>query len=513
MGMSEPIVVADLQALSSGLTPGINKDQSPFWYSGQDVIFAGSSVRPCAGFDVVTIYTGMFDEHTGNFDSAAGLFDAANTAAVMPTTVVGEPVKGVHQQKQRNGKVLICVGSDTSLLTFDSALGITSSYTNLNGTTAATEAISTTMWSFEQWGDWVAATNGVDTPRLLKKGTSDTFAVMGGFASVATSCEILRTLGPHMLAFNTNNGANQLLACKPDDIETWDYTTVPTAVELTMRDFQGPVIAVERLGQSLLAYGEQGMHVVSYGGPFLIGALPGPRGIKAVSKNSIAVVGGLHYALQESGIVKTDGVTVAPVAVMQLGDWPRRAIDWAQRSRICSAVDTQRAQIKWSVPEVGASGNSLVLTYNYQTDTIGFESIPFSAACLARGLITPLFGFANGGVKTVVDSPIDRAPFLCTKPLPLNNRQTWVYIDVLQVRVNGSGLKLYGRYGSALGDFDDAAVSNPWTLLDAGVGVDESFCYLSREMIYLQLKLTGDIGALWHLSGIDAHGAKGGRRF
>lgn len=512
--VSEPVIAADLQSLLVGLAPGINKDQTPLWLDARDVMFDLSSVRPSSGFDALQIVTGLFDEHTGNFDSATGLFDASQTIIPWPTSTFTRSIKGIHQQKLRDGRVLVVVGTDKDLVTFDSALGVTSSYNNLNGIGQATDVYDTTLWSFEQWGNWVVATNGVDSPKLLKKGTSDTFITLPGFASVANKCQIFRTLGPHMIAFNTDNDSNQMLACKADDVETWDYSTNATAVELTFRDFAGPIIAAEKMGKNIALYGEQGLHLLAYGGSFLFGAQPAARGIKAVSKNSIAVVGSVHYAIQESGIFKTDGVSVAPCAAQQMGDWLRREIDWNQRTRICALVDLQRNLIKWSVPLNGSNGNTRVILYNYANDTISFESTPFTAAARAQGLNVPLAGFSSGAVQAVTDNPTGRVPYLISRPFPLDSKRAgWVYIDVLQGRVKEAGLGMKVRFGGNLSDFDDAAVTNPWVSVSASMGVDEATFYVSREAVYMQLRLDGAADTLWHLSGLDAHGMIGGRRF
>lgn len=512
--MSNPIIAADLQSILTGLAPGVTKDQQPFWRDARDVMFDTTTIRPSSGGVNLQIFAGTFDEKTGMFDSAAGMFDAAGQTYTWPAATFLKPIKGLHQQKQSDGKALIVVGTDTDLVTFDTANLVVSSYSNLGGTDQANDAVASTLWSFEQWGNWVVASNGINPPKLLKKNLTNYFVDLPGFSAVASKAEIFRTLGPAMLAFNTSNGPNQLLACKPDDVETWDYTTNPTAVELTIRDFTGPIIAVERLGRNLAVYGEAGLHIVAYGGAFLYGAVAGARGISAVSKNSIAVVGNLHYAIQESGIFKTDGIQVMPCAAQQLGDYLRRGVDWNQRSRISAMVDIQRNIIKWSLPLVNSTGLTVTLLYNFLNDTISFETEVFTCAAKAQALRVPLVGYASGAVRMVTDNPVGRNPYLISRPFPLSEkRDAWVYVDVLQARMAESGLSWYVRYGSSLRDFDDAAVTNPWTLLASSIGIDESTVFVSRETVYLQLKLVGLPDTLWHLSGIDAHGMVGGRRF
>jgi hypothetical protein len=513
-GVSNPIIAADLQSLLTGLAPGVGKDQQAFWRDARDVMFDSSSIRPSSGAQNLSLVSGTFDEQTGMFDSATGLFDVNSQTFTWPPSTFIKPIKGIHQQKQSTGHALIVVGTDTDLVTFDTVNLVVSSYNTLGGVDYGSDVANITLWSFEQWGDWVVASNGIDTPKLLKKNLTNNFVTLPGFAAVANTAEIFRTLGPAMLAFNTNNAPNQLLACKPDDVETWDYTTNPTAVELTVRDFQGPVIAVERMGRNLALYGEAGLHILTYGGAFLYGAVAGARGISAVSKNSIAVVGSLHYAIQENGIFKTDGMNIMPCAAMQLGDWLRRNINWNQRSRIASLVDHHRNLIKWALPLVGSDTLNITLLYNYMNDTISFESDTFTCAARAMALRVPLAGYSSGAVRMIVDNPVGRVPYLISRPFPLaEKRDTWVYVDVLQARMSESGLSWYVRYGQNLSDFDDAARSNPWILLGSNIGEDESTVYVTRETVYLQLKLVGEPDMLWHLNGIDAHGNVGGRRF
>lgn len=512
--MSDSIFDANLDLLGTGVMPGVNEDHVPLWIDVKDVLFDGSSLRPAPGHTAISIASGMFDEHGGLFDSASGLFDASvNIFTLSPPLT--SPVKGIHTQRMRSGNPQIFWGTDTKLyratqLAYSDVTHLSGDYVGVN---TANEAVRTTMWSFTTWGDWTFAANGVDTLQVVK----------GEGAAVATdvvnfpvdSAEIVRTLGPHILCFNcTGNYAptglpadqNQFIFCAEDDTEVWDPASNATAGEQVIRELSGPIIAVERIGEALLVYGEQNACVVRYGGDFLFSAKPAVEGLKAVSKNSIAVVGPTHFSLSQDGITQTDGMSLQAKAFPKLGDWLERNVDWTQKSRICNMVDFRHKTIKWTLPLVG--GTTTVLVYSITSDSVWWENRPFTAATGPSVFQVPLAGFVNGDVTQLADTPYGRQPVLVTKPIAVGSRTLNAFVDALLVRWSGATAQVSYRFAERQGDLATQA----WISLGSITAV-EQLLYICQEGCFFQFKIESPESTdRWYLSGLNLLGKGTGRR-
>lgn len=505
----DPVGIADLETLATGLYPGRLVDQEIFWHEARDVLFQTSGIRPSPGIVPLQIISGYFDDHTGMFDAATGMFDAAYETITFPSGVLTGTVKGVHQQKTAiSGETLVAFGTDSELGMFDREHQVVISYTNLGGISDASEVRTNTLWSFEQWGNWVIATNGVDKPKVLKYPGTTSFVDLANYP--ADYGKIVRRLGPKILFFNTSDGFNQILGSKDDDPETWDPLSDPTAIELTVRDFHGEMIAAEPLGDTIAVYGDNGMHIVSYGGPFLVTAKKALEGIKAVSSQSIVANAGLHYGIEEAGIFVTDGVSVQRPVEKQFGHWLNSNVNWREKSRITGWVDRARSQISWAVPLT--NGSNYLVGLNYVSGAVSLE--PTGIACGARtnlGMAIPIIGMHNSDLRMLIDAPVGRIPYLMTRPIPLNNRFALLYIEGFMFRLTGEGLRVRARFADSLREFTPSL-----TWVELGEITDQSdptkftdtVTWVSREAAYVQFQFFGEQSKGWRLTGIDLIGSK-----
>ena len=508
--MAEPVWGANLDTLITGIMPGVNEEHVPLWIKAHDVVMENSGIRPMPGFVRPYLDDGYFDSQPGEFDTYAGLFDDAGIRVYLDT-VSTDAVKGIHVQKQSDGTLLAVWGSITSLYAFGSGGVVDATRTSgpYNGNESPSDIVDETHWSFAQWGDWVVATNGVDTPQVMKYPTLE-FEDLDGFP--CTSAQHVRVLGPHLIALNlvgtyaptsTAVSHNDFCWCKADDIEEWDPTVAPTAGLLPIRDFAGPIIAVEALNNQLLAYGESAVHVIDYGGQFLFTANKGAIGIRGVSKNSVAPAGALHIVMTQNGILGCNGQTFQQLAYPALGAWLETVVDWNQRSRIVHVVDVRRSTVAWTLPGVE---QDFVLVYNWLSDKISTASRPFSAGTRVESLWRPLVGFLNGGVQMMIDTPNDRSPDLITKPLLVSNRTMHSFIDAVVGRWSGATAAVYVKYAESQNDLD----ALPWTPLGS-FSSKENILWAMREAMFVQLRITSGPDK-WLLTGLEMLGKPGGGR-
>lgn len=512
--MAQPIFTANLDLLVTGIMPGVNEEHVPLWIKAYDVMMENSGLRPIPGLVRPYVDNGFFDGQNpppgGLFENQPTLFDETSNRVFLDA-ISSEPVKGIHVQKQSDGRLLAVWGTDTALFAFDST-GVTNATRTsrpYSGNSSPSDIVDETHWSFAQWGDWVIATNGVDKPQVLKYPTLK-FADLTGFP--CDSAQHVRVLGPHLLALNltgvyaptsTAVGPNEFCWCKADDIEEWNPGVAPTAGLLPIRDFAGPIIAAEHLGNVLLAYGESTVHVIEYGGQFLFTANKGAIGVRAVSKNSVAPAGAQHIVLTQNGILACDGQSFRQLAYPALGAWLEDVVDWTQRSRIVHVVDVRRSNAMWTLPGVE---QDFVLVYNWLSDKITTASRPFTAGTRVESLWRPLCGFFNGDIRMMIDTPNDRAPELITKPLLVANRTMHSFMDAVVGRWSGGAAQVQIKYGENQNELD----SLPWQSLGS-FSVRENILWAMREAMFVQLRISSG-GVKWLLTGIELIGKQGGGR-
>lgn len=470
-----------LEQLLSGLFPGLADTDVPLWIQADNVYFTQDGIRPVGASSLYFIAPNSWN----------------------PLAVGSNAIKGLHQQQMNNGSQFL--------------FGATNAYIYILSPAHATiDAVSpivitgTDPWSFAQWGDWVFAAKGGNTPIVY---TGIAFATVTGYPA-NHSAKIVRTLGPKVLVFNTYNlvggtvfgAVNQIRGCKDDDPTVWDPLVDPTAIELTVRDFDGPMVAAEHIGRDILVYGYHGAHLVRYGGPFLITAVPAVKGIKAVSKNSIAVVGNIHYALQENGIWSTDGSSLQEVSAGRFDRYFLDSIDWVFAGDIISAVDLRRNIIRWAYRKLDATIE--VMTLNYSTDAVSFMKAGFDITAFGRpaGTNSAVYGNSSGAVYQE-SSSVWLNGTLVTKPFPVGDGQMHTYIDVLNTKMEGSGLTVSIRFGETW----DECVGASWTSLGT-VSQVENHKYVSRECIFMQMKFES-AGTNFKLQQVDGFGWQGGKRY
>lgn len=513
--MAAPLLKLGLEQLMVGLAPGANEESAPIWIKAQDVVFDGSAIRPLLGFENVTSQSGEFDGLVGSFDALSGSFDGLSTTAVLGATG-STPIKGIWQQMQSDGERLVVIGTDTELYLFVAnntytATRVSGVYTGINS--PSLKAAQTT-WSFAQWGNWVIATNGRDTPQILKYPDVTRFVDITNFP--CATAEIVRVLGPHVVFINTSGtyaptttpaAPNQIVWCKQEDPEEYDPTVAgnETAGELVVREALGAFVAAEVTTNALILYTERDAHVLEYGGTFIFGAKRGAAGVRVGSKNGVAVAGDLHYSIAENGITVTDGLSVQPVDFPRLGDWLTRTVNWAERSRICAMSEPRQGLIKWSLPTMTGG---LVLTLQLKNTTLGTDSRPFEAAARAIGKHPPICGFVNGVVQQIAETPAGRVAELESKPLALGDREAWAFLDLLVFRQERMTGTVQFRWSDTL----EGVKTAEWRTVGSIAGTEDEYSIM-QELVYLQIRVQPDNGNVWALSGIDFYGKKAGRRY
>jgi len=327
--------LADIRSgLNSGLKPDLHPQMPFLWEDGRNVRFTKGGVAKMLGWTSEKVHLVV----TGN--------------ATMPRGGIAY-IDGATEEFH--------FGNDTRIYTWD-------------GTTLAPDAKAFTgvdkLWSFENWGSWVVATNGIDAP-VIYKGAS--YADLTG--TPPATAEIMLVNGAHMLAFNTDLDAKGYEWCHEDDIEDWVPTAANAAGSNLIREFTAEIVAAVPLGDNTAVYAGEKMAVVSsLGAPFYFGhKIAFQKGISVYNKKCVASVGDLNIGLGANGFFLTDGVSITQLGEGEIADTWRRDVNPATYGKINSYHNSFTKEVIWYYASGTATEPDKAIAYNYETNTLTFQ--------------------------------------------------------------------------------------------------------------------------------------------
>jgi hypothetical protein len=125
-----------------------------------------------------------------------------------------------------------------------------------------------THWSMLEWGNWCLASNGQDMLQLFRHGQDDRFKDLDDATGYNADdpplyAKIIKKLGPHVIAFNTDEGGDAYEWCDTDDLSVWIPSSINAAGGNIIRDFDSDIVACENLGERIAIYGVDRMAVMS----------------------------------------------------------------------------------------------------------------------------------------------------------------------------------------------------------------------------------------------------------
>jgi len=242
-----------------------------------------------------------------------------------------------------------------------------------------------TQWSMVNFGTWVLATNGKNTPQIFK-GTS--FGAISGLPTTkaVSTWEIFAKRGPYVLAFNSNVDSRDFYWCATDDPDNWEPTTTNAAGDLRIREMKTAIRAAVPLGDRIAVYGDDQMFLVNYlGSPNYFGYQPALDGIGAVSKHAVIPVGRRNYGWSQQGFFVTDGVSFDYIDDPMVRKFIDNNVSRAHIGKVNGYHDEQNNQVRWYYPD-NASSDTLQgkvdrgIIYNYKSNTWSLLDIGRSAS-------------------------------------------------------------------------------------------------------------------------------------
>lgn len=504
------LLEAKLEDVMSGLSPGLNALDAALWADARNVHFTPHGAVAMRGTSLLSFNARYFDSHAGNFDDATGLFDASSDTSSMVSPAL-TPIRGISIFRTLAGAVRVPFGTVDKLWCYNGGSSADEIKTGLAGLSDQTATTVATFNSFAPWGDWFLASNGIDPIQICKDG--QTAADLTG--SPPTFARILQKLGPHVIAFNTDLGGNYAVWCGEDNVEEWDPMTDVTAGNVPVRDLENEITCVVPLGDNLAIYTENELQIMAYGGAFQFGAKPQLADIGAFGAYGIASTGRTNFGLYFNGIFATDGYSKQLVSERDFGRWLDKNVNWDQRSKIASWVDTSKNALNISIPLVGENEPSRIIVFDLTTKAVSFRDQGISTGVAPSvyryaTIGTPggkLFLDESSSAMTFDGGPINA--YLQTKPLDFGEEQVWKLVQRIRTRCKdlGNNFVLY------IGGTETPEEIPSWT---GPYSIDQLTTELFPEFsgLYIHLKFqSSNSDAEWTLSAFRLDGTTIGVNF
>lgn len=312
--------------LVSGLFPSLSNRQPVMWADGRNVHFADRAMKTTKGQHV------MFDP---------SLFELVN---------------GLSSNVVNNVRTVFW-GSHSRLWKWDETNGVKdisrpTGYTGVDGD----------LWSFEQWGNFMVATNNVDVPQVWK--ASGTFTNLGG--SPPAKVNILMEYSPFLVAFS----GREVFWCHTDDIEEWTQTANNAARSLFIRGLTSEIKAALPLGDRPVFYSGNEMRSLDFiRAPLYFGSRPLLEGIGALGKFSVCAVDKRHYGIGPRGIWVTDGVTKEFISPPDVHEFVYQNINREHWQKSVAWHDVLQRVVVFFFPFGSAVQNNIGVAFNYSNNT------------------------------------------------------------------------------------------------------------------------------------------------
>ena len=259
-------------------------------------------------------------------------------------------------------------------------------------------------WTFNQFGDYVTAWNGVDVPQVFQLGVSTKFAALGGSPSTARyACNARdQVMVGHVAA------ANQTVSwCGTNSLTTWGYNA---SLQSDSQELPGggPIMAlVGRLDPHIWC--QTSIYTAIFAGPpyfWNFNQVELERG--TLFPKSVVGFGTLSFGLCADGLYVFDGAGAKPIAQGKVNKWFFDRFDQGYPDRINAAVDPIAQCIAWAFPGPGhVTGDpNMILFFHWPTGRFAYAEVQLEY--LAQGGQT--FGFTLEQLDTPMPS-IDAGVF------------------------------------------------------------------------------------------------------
>ena len=281
------------------------------------------------------------------------------------SNTISSNARGAGSFRDNTNTVYNFVATNTNIYQLDSGT-FTSRKSSLTGG-------NTDFWTFTQFGNYVIASNGVDTPQYYLMGTSTNFANLSAIATDGTP-PLFRVSGvirDFLVVGNISGATNRIQWSGINDISTWtegsksaDYQDLPGSGGKVVAITSGEVGYVFRQNQIIR------MDYVGGATVFRLSVISPNRG--AVYGKTVCQDNRRVFFYADDGFFQIDGDNVIAIGAEKVNRFFEANLNKAFSDRIVAAVDPFNQLALWLYPSANNTNNTTgicdrILIYNYAT--------------------------------------------------------------------------------------------------------------------------------------------------
>jgi len=267
-------------------------------------------------------------------------------------------------------------------------------------------AYNCTSWRFQNYGDWLIATNGIDNIKALKNPSGTGVSNLGGSPPKAKYMLLRRG---HLVLANINDGGTsypkRIQWSARENPEDWASSLTTGADYQDFPEMLGDITGLGALGDDFVIFSHDSLTVAEYSSVYVFAfRVNAYAGVGCRYPGSIISIGSAVffwgrnaiYSLQQDGALKD--ISTGRVKKTVLED-----VNDEYAHRISAVHDYANGLIMWAYPSANSTGEpDKILVYNYHEDK--FTLIDLSVSLLAN--LTP---YGEVALDTLTTTLIDDA--------------------------------------------------------------------------------------------------------
>lgn len=251
------------------------------------------------------------------------------------------------------------------------------------------------------YGDWIIATNGIESVKVLKDISSDTFEDLGGtppYAKYLTFCK------GHLILANliedSTSYPKRVRWSARENIEDWEESLTTGADFQDFPDTLGEITGIANMGDMFAIFFEDSIVVGAYsGGYYTFNFQTAYRNIGCPNPKSIVSVGDSIYFWGRDGIYHLSPSGLKDISYGRIKKAVIENFNKDAHLKISTIYDYQRKLILWAYPTSSAETPDKILVYSIPEDKFTLLGIA------TNGLL--LVNYSSSDLDDLTDVAID----------------------------------------------------------------------------------------------------------
>ena len=302
---------------------------------------------------------------------ATNVYYALNSYKRFPSLVdyssnnISTDSRGAGSFRDNSGNVYNFVANNTDIYQLDGG-----TFTSRKGSLTGT---NTDYFTFTQFGNYVIASNGIDTPQYYLMGTSTNFANLSSIVTSGTlpTFRVSGVIRDFLVTGNHTNAQNRIQWSGINDIATWasgtkqsDLQDLPGSGGEIVHITSGEIGYVFRQNQIIR------MDYVGGATVFRLSVISPNRG--AVYGRTVCQDNRRVFFYADDGFFEINGDNIISIGAEKVNRFFDLNVNKAYLDRICAAVDPFNQLALWLYPSSNNTSNTTgicdrILIYNYAT--------------------------------------------------------------------------------------------------------------------------------------------------